>query len=153
MKDHILLRTVSDPRGRATSPGWPWRRNCYFSLHSTPLGYYTMICVRTGRVTGQCPLFPIDCSHYWLLCLQFGLWTFANWKRDESFNKILLKSKLYLKWKKYIPHYFFFKSTGRNQPVDIYDLPLSNSMGSVHSLEVLHGIPVVFHENHSISSC
>lgn len=51
-----------------------------------------------------------------------------------------------------LPHDLLFKSALRDQAVDVHDLLLSNTMGSVHSLQILHGIPVVFDENDRVRS-
>jgi len=51
-----------------------------------------------------------------------------------------------------VPHDLFFQCPLRDQPVYVDRLLLSDPMRSVHRLNVLHGVPVVLHENYRIGS-
>src|ERR1700712_4387241 len=42
--------------------------------------------------------------------------------------------------------------TSRDQAVDVNDLLLADTMGTVHGLNILLRIPVMFHEDDSVSS-
>ena len=52
----------------------------------------------------------------------------------------------------YVPHDLFLQCPFRDQPVDVNNLLLSDSVRSVHRLHILHRIPVVLNEYYRISS-
>ena len=54
---------------------------------------------------------------------------------------------------KYSPHDLLLERPLRDEPVDVDDLLLSESMSSIHSLQILHRVPIVLDEDDRIRSC
>lgn len=50
------------------------------------------------------------------------------------------------------PHYLLLQRVPRQDAINIDNPFLANAMRAVHGLEVLHGVPVVLHEDHRVCS-
>lgn len=49
-----------------------------------------------------------------------------------------------------IPHNLLLERVPGNQAVYVDDLALADAVRAVHGLQVLHGVPVVLHEDHRV---
>ncbi len=51
------------------------------------------------------------------------------------------------------PHDLLFECPSHDQSIYVHDLLLPQSMRPVHRLQILHGVPIVIHEDHRVRSC